>query len=204
MLKFTQIVATEGTLEKKLKFFGTIDCNKSQLVEAESDMDIHDNGMMTRKLLITNVSDTPQKICVLVEYENSSEDRNTRLNNLSNDASLNLFKKYNFQIIEPNSGCHEFIKPYCDRIFVTMFLIGDSDVSNKTGSNTEDGFNIESYDRFETKKDYLYFDNDLLNSFVALRLKCSLDDKHYLARSRTSHSTNNGNCKDCGIIAISH
>ena len=215
LLQFTQIVETEGTLEKKLKFFNKMDYNEN----------INDIDTLTRKLLITNLSNSCDRICVLVELENSSEDRSSMLNSLSTDNSLDLFKKYNFITIEPHGKSYEIVKPYSDRVFVTMFKIGNSDdtgtkTTNTTENKTEvDAFNTELYDRLETKEDYLYFvDNDSLNNFVDLRLKCILNDKHYLLQSRTILATdnnNNGNtnsnsnsdsgkCKQCGVIAINN
>ena len=164
LFQFTQIVETEGTLEKKLKFVNKVEYNKS--IEKLADL-------VTRKLLVTNISDLSQKICVLVEHENSSEDRNSMLNQLSNDKSLNLFKTHNFTMIEPNGGSYSFVKPYSDRVFVTMFVIGDDNtdnIDNTDNKATEDAFNVELYDRFETKEDYLYFDNDLLNVLLIYEL----------------------------------
>ena len=183
---------TEGTLEKKLMF-----------VE-KMDYDIPLGSEMTRKLLITNLSQS-SRICVLVEYESSGENRSIMLTNLSNDNSkrLNLFTKHNFQTIESNGSHHEFIKPYSDHVFVTIFVIGNVNINGNddtTERKTEDGFNIELYDRYETKEDYLYFENDRLNRFIDLRLKCDLNGKHYLVQSRTNDS---GKCKNCDNIAIS-
>ena len=158
LLQFTQIVEIEGTLEKKLKFFNKMEYNDSKLNDIKDDID-----SMSRKLLITNLSYSSNRISVLVENENTSEDRSIMFNDLSIDKSLHLFKKYNFTMIEANGGSHEFIKPYSDRVFITMFVIGDNDDNDTAAeSKTQDAFYTELYDRYETKEDYLYFDNDVL------------------------------------------
>ena len=199
LVEFIQVVEIEGTLEKKLKFF-----NKMDDLHILDDEYQYSNA--ERKLLLTNLS-TSERIAVLIEYENSSEDRGDLLNDLSNDNTNdhNLFKKYNFKMIEPNGAHCTFDKPYSDRVFITVFVMGHHNIDVDSTNNmynkaVEDGYNTEMYDRFETKEDFLYFENDSLNNLVDLRLKCNLNSKHNLAKTRVS--MNSGECKDCGIVAI--
>ena len=193
LLQFTQVVETEGTLEKKFRFFNKKTYNKLRLLDQESN--IHDT--MTKKLLITNVSDDlSHRIYVLIENENS-DDRSGMLNQLSKDKSLHLFEKYHFVLIEPRGGSYQFDKPF-ERVFITMFLIGNNDDND---DDDDDTFNVELYNRFATTEDYLYFENDSLNNLARLRLKCIKKKKHYLAQSKNYTGEK---CVQCGNIAISN
>ena len=62
--------------------------------------------------------------------------------------------------------------------------------------------NRELYDRFETKEDYLYFENQSLNRLVDFHLKCSLNNKHFLSQTGISINDSNGKCKQCATTAI--
>ena len=189
LLEFTQVVETEDTLEKLLKFYNKIDYNESKLDDTVDDTS-------EKTLILTNVS--PNRICVLIENENSSEDRIGLWDELSKDSSLELFIKNGYHVIEPNGDFGEFTKPYSDRLFISLFLISD----NPEESTTPDELHSQLYDRYGTKDDYLYFQADALRNFDNLRLKCDLNNKHYLVESRSvSGGDNTGKCKNCASIA---
>ena len=220
LVEFTQMVETEGTLEKNVKILSKMSnfsfsqqsgFHLGSLTSYNNDEYESGNEEISRKLLLTNLSNS-EKIGVLIEYEDSSEDREEMLNKLSSDNSndKNLFIKHNFIMIEPNGGYNEFGKPYSDSLFITVFVIGaetsDNTISiteNENKEETDIVVNREIVDRFESKEDYLYFENDSLSRLVDFRYKCGQNSKHFLTQARVRGNHNNNNkCKECGNTAI--
>ena len=86
------------------------------------------------------------------------------------------FFKRDFVIISPNGQQHEFGKPYCDSIFITLFVIEDINHDNNIDSlkskeaistitvtsDDNDTLNREIFDRYESRENYLYFRNNSL------------------------------------------
>ena len=109
-------------------------------------------------------------------------------------------------MIEANGGKCEFDKPYSDRAFITLFLIGNNN-NNNNNNNTnatkrdteDDESHTAIYDRFDFIDDYLYFENDSfrLSRLCDLRLECFKNGKHTLMQTRIT-----GKCKKCDIFAI--
>ena len=211
LFEFTQIVETEGTLAKNVKILSKMS-NFSLMgqnwfgVMSDYDGNINFNynalANDSRKLLITNLS-RREKIGVLIEYEDSSEDREDMLNALSSDNSMDngLFTKHNFVMIEPNSNKHEFSKPYSDSLFITIFIIGDKKNDER---KEDDVINREIFDRHESKEDFLYFEKNSLMRLVDFRFKCGTNSKHYLVQTRVIGNTMNkrNKCNKCGVIAM--
>ena len=212
-LPFTQMVETEGTLEKNVRFcikmahfgFGMFDYDN-----------LNNNEEIPRKLLITNLSPS-HEIAALVEYEYTTEDRQEMLNNLAhctrNDSKESLFKTYKFKMIEAGGGMHEFKKPIFDRVFITLFVIDENNGTagainsndemkskkNSENEHSDDELHRERYDRLESKDDYLYFENDRLTRMYDLPLKCSKSKKHHLVQTPIS---GNVSCHNCGSIDV--
>ena len=200
LVNFTQLVENEGTMERPVRFdvFEENVVYKStqeflDKVDGIEESEHEEEDDELDKVTITNLSST-DKIGVLVENEQSNEDRTQLLqslinneskenNNNSNDVDDNLlFTSKGYQLIcgVTNSGSEsaKFVKTW-DYTFVTLINITKKELI---------------CDRKRYFEDYLYFENDLLHPIIQYKPECS--NKHTL-KEVNGMDDNKFDCNNC-------
>ena len=225
IFNFTQLVETESTLERPIKFIVHINSNSSSndtvstmnIVQNNNDIEekneanngwyiedifgINDEADLDFELAMLTITNLLENndIAVLMENEYNTQDRRKLIDSLVNNNSTTTDSDKLFSengfVMVKKDGGEYEFNKLWEKVFVTLIKLASY--------NEKEEQNTDIYDRKPVIEDYLYFENDWLMTLIDLKPKCpecnkSTNQDWYLREIKTNEDNlESFKCNNC-------